>query len=305
MAWDTSIATALAVPHRLDFEGCELLHEHGQRTIEAWGGRPIDLEAVSDVLVATEIARATKTFGAVIELCRFGYADQGLMLYRSMFEGMAVAHWVTVEPDEAASRFIDHGVHTKLVWADAFRNHGWEIDESLPPKVTTDERQRLDKLFGGPHGPNHWSGLNVWQLVNKVEHLWTDERGQRELRMHFGIAYRHANQILHATYDSVRQTIAAHEEEAIRIAYGATDANIGECLSAAEWAYGQTLSLVIDTFELPDRKEFERVFRLTESLLRTLTESEVEGLGRNDRCPCGSGRKFKVCHDGLPVRPDE
>ena len=27
----------------------------------------------------------------------------------------------------------------------------------------------------------------------------------------------------------------------------------------------------------------------------------VEGVGRNDPCPCGSGRKFKVCHLGKPL----
>ena len=27
----------------------------------------------------------------------------------------------------------------------------------------------------------------------------------------------------------------------------------------------------------------------------------IEGVGRNDRCPCGSGRKFKVCHRGQPL----
>ncbi|MCY2958528.1 MAG: SEC-C metal-binding domain-containing protein, partial [Planctomycetota bacterium] len=29
---------------------------------------------------------------------------------------------------------------------------------------------------------------------------------------------------------------------------------------------------------------------------RVLTPKDLEGVGRNDVCPCGSGQKFKKCH---------
>jgi preprotein translocase subunit SecA len=29
---------------------------------------------------------------------------------------------------------------------------------------------------------------------------------------------------------------------------------------------------------------------------RMLTPKDLEGVGRNDACPCGSGQKFKKCH---------
>ena len=28
--------------------------------------------------------------------------------------------------------------------------------------------------------------------------------------------------------------------------------------------------------------------------------NEVMGIGRNDPCPCGSGKKYKKCHLGMP-----
>jgi hypothetical protein len=34
-------------------------------------------------------------------------------------------------------------------------------------------------------------------------------------------------------------------------------------------------------------------------------ETRFEGVGRNEPCPCGSGRKFKHCHLGKPIVPDE
>jgi preprotein translocase subunit SecA len=33
--------------------------------------------------------------------------------------------------------------------------------------------------------------------------------------------------------------------------------------------------------------------------LAAIDPSIFKGVGRNDRCPCGSGKKYKVCH--LPV----
>jgi len=34
----------------------------------------------------------------------------------------------------------------------------------------------------------------------------------------------------------------------------------------------------------------------TSASQRILTPKDLEGVGRNDVCPCGSGQKFKKCH---------
>ncbi|MFH1615803.1 MAG: SEC-C metal-binding domain-containing protein [Planctomycetota bacterium] len=48
-------------------------------------------------------------------------------------------------------------------------------------------------------------------------------------------------------------------------------------------------------------KAMDRRFHKLKSIKQTFN------IGRNDPCPCGSGRKFKKCHLGLeiPKRPTE
>ena len=37
----------------------------------------------------------------------------------------------------------------------------------------------------------------------------------------------------------------------------------------------------------------------TQRSLETLTPEQMQRTGRNDTCPCGSGKKFKHCHGKL------
>lgn len=47
----------------------------------------------------------------------------------------------------------------------------------------------------------------------------------------------------------------------------------------------------------PDPKEFD-----VDKLPTAAHETKKTGIGRNDPCPCGSGKKFKRCHLGqLPA----
>ncbi|MFP5371071.1 MAG: YecA family protein, partial [Actinomycetes bacterium] len=41
------------------------------------------------------------------------------------------------------------------------------------------------------------------------------------------------------------------------------------------------------------------------ALLRRLAAASAPSVGRNDRCPCGSGRKYKVCHLGRSALGDQ
>jgi len=35
---------------------------------------------------------------------------------------------------------------------------------------------------------------------------------------------------------------------------------------------------------------------------QTLREQKLANAGRNDPCPCGSGKKFKHCHGSMPTQ---
>jgi hypothetical protein len=74
-------------------------------------------------------------------------------------------------------------------------------------------------------------------------------------------------------------------------------------LWAACWSYGL---LVVATLRRlsPDRaNEFADLLVDVGRELRTLRARDVRGVGRNDPCPCGSGKKLKNCH-GPVVVPD-
>ena len=66
------------------------------------------------------------------------------MLNRSIFEGVAIAHWAHAHPDRAVELFKKHGRHSELLWGDAFSNadggNARVIDAG-----TQEERKELDQ----------------------------------------------------------------------------------------------------------------------------------------------------------------
>ena len=92
----------------LEFGACEELEEAAAERFRSWPpreGEVDDAEAGADDIISLELARSTKTFRGVVELCRSGYGEQAAMLNRSLFEGMAVAHWVHANTTDATERF--------------------------------------------------------------------------------------------------------------------------------------------------------------------------------------------------------
>jgi hypothetical protein len=62
-----------------------------------------------DLLIQTISARSTRTYEGVVEhLGNRGFAEQGAMLNRSLFEDMVDARWVSLNPDLAVERLRKH-----------------------------------------------------------------------------------------------------------------------------------------------------------------------------------------------------
>src|SRR4051794_28614731 len=99
---------------------CERLLEFaGEHALNRWTGRPI--ESTADRLIAVEFGRATKTYRAALDLSLGGFGPQASMLNRSLFEGMAVAYWISDNPDRAADLFEKHERHNRDVWVERLR----------------------------------------------------------------------------------------------------------------------------------------------------------------------------------------
>ena len=55
-------------------------------------------------LILWSYARASKTYQGSFRLAACGYGEQAGMLNRSLYEDMAIAHWVKRHPDEAIAK---------------------------------------------------------------------------------------------------------------------------------------------------------------------------------------------------------
>jgi hypothetical protein len=96
---DDDVRALIADEYDDELDACKTLLEFSIGEVQAWSGRPVKRGA--DRIIISEAARATKTFDAVIRLCALGFGEQAVMLNRSLFEGMVVAHWVSANRREA------------------------------------------------------------------------------------------------------------------------------------------------------------------------------------------------------------
>lgn len=285
-ARDREVAEAIEKEYAPGLAASDDLRAVGFAMCSAWDGRGLE-QGTADLLVAAEGARSAKTYSAAVHLLRGGYAEQAAMLHRSLFEGMVVAHWATVEPDTAVERFGRHVDHNRLLWNDALRKAGWLDDDDAAAEPTdvavgpTDEhdgaadvndaesqaRKELDGLFGA-HGQHGWTDGGVYTLVGKVAHLWSD--GGAQLWQHYRIAYRASNQTLHTSHDALLGTVKADEaNKTLLFEHAASDRLVGRALFSTWWAHIQMLALLRDHFDMQAcRDELARLTQLPPSTFR-------------------------------------
>lgn len=276
------------------FEAGDELRAFAQSHLEPWSGREFGDEVV-DVIILAEGARATKTFRAALVLCGAGYAEQAAMLNRGLFEGMVVAHWASLYPEEATTRYDAEFEHNQILWADTLRELGWAKSDELPPPPTDERRRELEALFGR-HGTRLWTGhQNLPTLINDIKHLWDSESGANELRDYFRIGHRDNNLILHSGSWALENAVL-RDAESFRFDMGPSRRRVSQALYGAFWCYLQTFSLLMDHFDMPDRSHLNEIHMHGVAPIIRLTDAQMRRTGRNDACPCGSGQKFKRCH---------
>lgn len=272
-----------------------------------WSGRPF--ESAADGIVLAEGARALKTYRAVIHLCTLGYGEQASMLNRSLFEGMAVAHWAHSEPEDAVERFEAHFEHNRILWADLLRELGWDTGEVAPEELPDASQERRDELIGmfGQHGQKLWTGhRHLAELLHAIEDQW-EGHGRDQLWEFFQVAHKDNNLMLHSGAWSLER--AAHGlstesdgEVELNFRTGPTSDRVGPALYGGFWTYVQTFSLVMDRFQVPNREGLKALHARGEIAFKKLSDEQTKDVGRNDPCPCGSGRKFKRCHGARATR---
>lgn len=255
--------------------------------------------------------RATNTYDATLSLIRQGFGEQGVMLNRSLFEDMVDAHWTFDNPTDATERWHDHARYSQLL---GFERASKYIDLTERPaeapslaviEMDDGERKRLAKFYGD-FGERSWTGIPVYRRVEAIAHLWTQPDEQRFLRFFRDVGGQMNNETLHPSprsmYRQVLPPPAPSEvttaKSTVLLRRGPSTELFRQALLGAMWPYAQLLALAYDAFHLPDQ---ERVVECYVEAMRLLFEPTAEQrrtTGRNARCPCGSGRKYKNCHLG-------
>src|SRR5687767_2424023 len=110
---DEEIRELIAEHYGDEIAACRELLEFGISELQQWSGRPVKRGA--DRVIVFEASRATKTFDAIIRLCELGFGEQAVMLTRSLFEGMVVAHWVPDNRREAVTLFTRYSRYSALL----------------------------------------------------------------------------------------------------------------------------------------------------------------------------------------------
>jgi len=265
---------------------------------QPWPGRGLDEtdESADNILLAL-LARSINTYWSSVELSRIGLGEQAIMLNRSLFEDMVDAHWVTIEPDIARTRFEQHFRHGQILLAESVRLHPRQFAvEDIPEFDLSD----LDELVGqfGPHGERSWTGLNIHKRVAAIEHLWTDQNEREILQFFRRIVYRDSNQHLHPTAQGLDALVRSSSETQLSLKVGPGPEHVARALWTSYWISVQIVGLIFLHFDFPNDLEvrLKEVVQQGQVAFHRLSAKDLKTTGRNDRCPCGSGRKFKHCH---------
>lgn len=198
-------------------------------------------------LILVTYARSSKTYQAAIMLAGFGYGAQAGMLNRSLFEDMAVAHWIKLNPREAPELYERHRQHTMAQIKDAYAKHEREDELASWPPLDDEERQELAAEFERKY---HWTKRSLYELVKDIEGEFKDEHTDRRMLWQmFDISHRFNNLILHHSFFGLGLA-ATKRPGVIRYDVGPSEAHVFGALQSAFFSYGHTTSLVHSGDEL-------------------------------------------------------
>ena len=277
---------------RSKIEGCERLLAYSGGLLDDWPGRSV--ENISDGLILALFARSLDTTTASVRLAADGYGAQASMLNRSLFEDMIDVHWVATDEDEAEGCYRDHLQHGRMLLADAIVKYPEYYAEIELPEFDPAERKALDGDYGR-FGHKSWTKVNLHERVTLVEDHWTEEAGRQTLHFFHDIAHRENNQTLHVSSATLGKKLEFSDDGELALLVGPSEDMVERALFGSFWILDATVGLVLDRFGIDlDEETRGAVFSARDFI--TLSEEQLRGTGRNERCPCGSGLKFKRCH---------
>jgi Family of unknown function (DUF5677) len=233
--------------------------------------RPTD-DAAGELILIT-YARSSKTYQAAVMLAGSGYGAQAGMLNRSLFEDMAVAHWVKLNPEEAPELYERHRQHTLGELREKYAEYGREEEVERWDALSEEERADLSNEFSRKH---HWTKRNLYELVKSIEDEFKDENVDRRMLWEtFDIVHRFNNLILHHSFFGLGLA-GTRGDGKVSFDVGPSDAHIQGALYGAFFNYGHTTSLVHTGKELDDLNALWSEHIQAFTTLRTIARDEEE-----------------------------
>jgi len=225
------------------------------------------------------------------------------MLNRSMFEGMAVAHWVAANPDSAATRFEEaHEFEIFLLRKRIATEAPDQAQPKGPGELTDEEAKAAAKKFGR-NNERLWTGhRNIWELVDDIADQW-EEPGKTALRVYLRDEHQRNTKQMHASASAlVDLTIDPFtprgDRTGMTVRLGPGPEDLDGALLGAFFIHANLLSLLVSHYELGADAESEvgRITTENQFAFAVIEPDAIKNTGRNEPCPCKSGKKFKNCH---------
>jgi hypothetical protein len=255
--------------------------------------------AIENVFIGT-FAKGTKTWGAAMLLCDRGYGQQAEMLTRSLFEHAVVAWWMLLcveDEDWVMQALRDHRSHARVLYERAFEIHP-ELDSKFEDAdLDENEVAALDDRFGRFGG--NWHGKRLDELVREIEER-EDQRYATIFWKFFRLVNHHNNYTLHHSAVGISNAVHWEDpEETPLLELGPSERWISSTLWAATWCYGLLVVATLRRLSPTRADDFSDLLDEVGKSFISFSAAEVKDIGRNDACPCGSGMKFKRCHEAM------
>jgi hypothetical protein len=302
MLSDEDVRTNVEREFGLELEAVRNLDDFSDSLIDTWQ-RSAGNRSEADRIITLSIARGTTNFKACQHLVLGGFGREAQMLNRVMFEGMAVAHWVAANPSEAEVRFKEANEFEIYLMRERVSEANPDLDlPSGAGELSPREIASATKKFGR-NNQRLWTGhKSLWELIDAVEDQW-EEPGRSALRIYLKDEHQRNSKQMHASASALFGL--ALDPGALQGGQRGMTARIGPgpekidgALLGAFFSHSNLLSLIVSHYELgaEAETEMERITNENQFAFAVIDPEIAKATGRNDACPCESGKKFKQCH---------
>ena len=212
---------------------------------------------------------------------------------------MVSAYYMSLDPEPRADRFEAYGRLEALRAYRLLEQLGWQNEVEVPEHLLDDVWiAEIEAQF--PRRVDGWMQEPMNRVIDAIEPCWqNEEKGEEQFRLVANILHFFGDQHSHVGTADIIDLIRVNEERQVVLHLGPGKKWVPQSLTVAAWVYGQIFDLWAEHFEMPDLESWRRRWRLLFARCHTLSSEAVRGVGRNDLCPCGSGFKFKRCHEDL------